>query len=249
MINPATRSGCFSARRIPTGPAEILHKEDGARQMQLDGKTIDDRGKIIERRGKLCCRRGFAIAHSGIVRREQMELPGQQRDKILEHEGRRWEPVPTSGSRRRTILDRRNPANDNVRDQGRWQMTSWTNDELTKVDAAEELEIAALRPDGTSRKPVTIWVVRVGQGIYVRSAYGTNPAWYRATKVRHEGYIEVASLRQEVTFEEADPAVGDQIDAAYRKKYRRHGAQYINSVITAEARSATIKLVPRRATA
>jgi hypothetical protein len=128
-------------------------------------------------------------------------------------------------------------------------MTSWTDDELNKIDAAEELEIATLRPGGTSRKPVTIWVVRVEQDIYVRSAYGTNAAWYRATKVRHEGHIDVASLRKDVTFEGADPAVGDQIDAAYRNKYRRHGAQYVNSVTTAEAQSTTIKLVPRGATA
>ena len=93
---------------------------------------------------------------------------------------------------------------------------------------------------------MTIWVVRVEQGIYVRSAYGTSAAWYRATKVRHEGYIEVTSLRKGVTFEEADPAADDQIDAAYRNKYRRHGAQYVNSVTTAEARSTTLRLVPRR---
>jgi hypothetical protein len=59
----------------------------------------------------------------------------------------------------------------------------------------------------------------------------------------------VASLRKDVTFEAADPAVADQVDAAYRTKYRRHGAQYVNSVTTAEARSTTLKLVPRWATA
>jgi hypothetical protein len=128
-------------------------------------------------------------------------------------------------------------------------MTSWTEDELNKIDAAEELEIAALRPDGTSRKPVTIWVVQVEEGIYVRSAYGTNAAWYRATKVRDEGHIEVANLRKDVTFDAADPAVADQLDEAYRNKYRRHGALYVDSVTTAEARSTTIKLVPRGATA
>ena len=127
-------------------------------------------------------------------------------------------------------------------------MTSWTDDELNKIDAAEELEIAALQPDGRSRKPVTIWVVRVERGIYVRSAYGTSAAWYRATKVRREGQIEVAKLKRDVTFDEVDPAVSDRIDAAYRDKYHRHGAQYVNSVTTAEARSTTIKLMPRKAT-
>jgi hypothetical protein len=126
-------------------------------------------------------------------------------------------------------------------------MTNWTDDELNTIEATDELEIAALRPDGTSRKPVTIWAVRVGQDIYVRSAYGTNAAWYRATKVCHEGHIAVARLRKDVTFEAANDAVGDQVDAAYRTKYRRHGAQYVNSVTTAEARSTTLRLIPREA--
>ena len=38
----------------------------------------------------------------------------------------------------------------------------WTSDELTKIGTAEELRIASLRRDGTLRKPVIIWVVRVG---------------------------------------------------------------------------------------
>jgi hypothetical protein len=128
-------------------------------------------------------------------------------------------------------------------------MTTWTDDELNRIGAADELAIAALRSDGTLRKPVTIWVVRCVSDIYVRSAYGTKPAWFRGTQVRHEGRIEAGGIQPDVAFEDADPAAADQIDAAYRDKYRRHGAQYVNSVITAEARSTTIKLVPRRATA
>ena len=57
------------------------------------------------------------------------------------------------------------------------------------------------------------------------------------------------TCEKDVTFEAADPAIADQIDTAYRNKYRRHGAQYVNSVTTAEARSTTIKLVPREVTA
>jgi hypothetical protein len=43
-------------------------------------------------------------------------------------------------------------------------MTAWTSDELGKIAAAEELEIASVRRDGTLRNPVTIWVVRHGDG-------------------------------------------------------------------------------------
>jgi hypothetical protein len=120
----------------------------------------------------------------------------------------------------------------------------WTSDELDKIGAAEELRIASLRRDGTLRKPVIIWVVRVGDDIYVRSAYGPDVAWLRGVKVRHEGRIIAGGVEKDVTFQDADASVNDQIDDVYRNKYRRHGAQYVNSVITPEARSTTIKIVP-----
>ena len=125
-------------------------------------------------------------------------------------------------------------------------MTAWTSDELNKIGKAEELQIASLRNDGTLRKPVTIWVVRVGNDLYVRSVYGRGSAWFRGTQTRHEGHIRAGSVDKDVTFvEETDSNVNEQIDAAYRTKYRRYAASIINSVITPEARSATIKLVPR----
>ncbi len=49
-------------------------------------------------------------------------------------------------------------------------MTTWTSDELSKIGSAEELEIASLRADGTLRKSTTIWVVRVGDDLYIRSS-------------------------------------------------------------------------------
>lgn len=45
-------------------------------------------------------------------------------------------------------------------------MTAWASDDLSKIGAAEELEIASLRRDGTLRHPVTIWVVRHGDDLY-----------------------------------------------------------------------------------
>ena len=62
-------------------------------------------------------------------------------------------------------------------------MPEWTSDELNKIGTAEELEIASLRQDETLRKPTTIWVVRVGDDLYVRSAYGRTSAWFRSTRV------------------------------------------------------------------
>lgn len=44
---------------------------------------------------------------------------------------------------------------------------------------------------------------------------------------------------------DAAPDLNDQIDAAYRVKYRRYAADIIASIVGAEARSTTIKLVSR----
>jgi hypothetical protein len=68
-------------------------------------------------------------------------------------------------------------------------MTAWTSADLTTIAAADELEVASLRQDGILGKPVTIWVVRDGDDLYVRSIHGRGAGWFRGTQVRHEGHI------------------------------------------------------------
>jgi hypothetical protein len=124
-------------------------------------------------------------------------------------------------------------------------MTTWTSDELTEIGAAEELEIASLRRDDSLRKPVTIWVVRHGDDLFVRSVNGPTAAWFRGTRARHIGRVRAGGVEKAVTFEDADHDIDDQIDAAYRTKYRRYAEHIIRSIITPEARATTLKLVPR----
>src|SRR6266705_5330225 len=101
-------------------------------------------------------------------------------------------------------------------------MTAWTTDELDNIDASDELEIASLRPDGTLRNPTTIWVVRLGDDLYVRSVDGRSSGWFRGSQVRHEGRIRAGGVARDVTFVDAEDDINDQIDAAYRSKYRRY---------------------------
>jgi hypothetical protein len=124
-------------------------------------------------------------------------------------------------------------------------MTTWTSEELTKIGTAEELEISSLRRDGTLTNPVTIWVVRVGDALYVRAVNGRNGVWSRATQVRHEGHISAGGVEKDVTFVDADPTVYDQVDAAFRTKYHRYAKSIVNSDLTPQARASTTKLVPR----
>ena len=124
-------------------------------------------------------------------------------------------------------------------------MTTWTNDELNKVGNAEELKIASLRSDDTLRKPTIIWVVRVGDDLYVRSVNGRTSAWFRGVQTRYEGHIHAGGVDKDVAFmEENDSNINNQIDAAYTTKYRRY-ASIASSMTTPTVRAATIKLVPR----
>lgn len=63
-------------------------------------------------------------------------------------------------------------------------MTAWTDEELGRIGEAQELQLASERPDGTLRPYVTMWVVRVDDELYVRSAYGANNPWFRRAKAR-----------------------------------------------------------------
>ena len=124
-------------------------------------------------------------------------------------------------------------------------MTQWTSDQLNKIGGAEEVHISSVRRDGTVRKPVTVWAVRYGDDLYLRSVNGRSAHWFRGTREKHQGRIRAGGVQQDVTFVDAGHDIDDEIDAAYRTKYRRYTGSILNSVLTPEARSATLKIVPR----
>jgi hypothetical protein len=124
-------------------------------------------------------------------------------------------------------------------------MTAWTSNELERIASADELRIAFQRPDGTLASPRTIWVVRDGDDLYVRSVNGRTSAWFRGTQASHQGHVEAGGVSKDVTFTDPEDSVDEELDAAYRAKYPRYSPNIVNSVLTEQARSATVKLVPR----
>ena len=124
-------------------------------------------------------------------------------------------------------------------------MATWTSDELTRIGSAEELEIAPRRADGSLARPRTIWVVRHGDDLYVRSVNGRTSAWFRGTQARREGHIQASGVSKDVSFADPGDDIGDDLDAAYRDKYHRYAASIVGSVLSTQARAATLKLVPR----
>jgi hypothetical protein len=129
--------------------------------------------------------------------------------------------------------------------EGDGPMTQWKGEQLDKLGTAEEVQIASMRGDGTLRKLVTVWVVRHGEDLYVRSVKGRNGPWFRGVQERHEGQIRAGGVQQDITFVDADPEIKDEVDGAYRAKYRRYAGRILDSVLTPEALASTLKLVPR----
>jgi hypothetical protein len=123
-------------------------------------------------------------------------------------------------------------------------MSGWTPDELRRIGEAEELGIASKRPDGTLRRYVTIWVVRAGEDLYVRSAYGSDNPWYRRAITSGDGRIRAGGVEKDVTFAAASDDDQPAIDRAYHTKYDRYGPAIVGGVTGAHAHDLTIRLVP-----
>src|SRR5437867_832831 len=125
-------------------------------------------------------------------------------------------------------------------------MTIWPKDELRKIAEADDLHISPFREDGvTYGTPTWIWSVVVDDALYVRAYNGPNSRWYQAAMRQKAGRVTAAGMTREVTFEPVDGPINDRIDDVYRTKYA--SSPYLQPMIGALARSATVKLTLREA--
>lgn len=124
-------------------------------------------------------------------------------------------------------------------------MTNWSPEELDLIGNAEELVIASERPDGTLSSPRIIWVVRVGDELFVRSAHGNRAVWHQSVKRAMRGHISAGGVEKDVIFEDAAGQFNAELDAAYWDKYRGPLAEYVPPVADEESHATTIRLVPR----
>lgn len=120
----------------------------------------------------------------------------------------------------------------------------WTQEELTAVGESEELEVAPTRADGSLRRPATIWVVRVGDHLYVRSWRGPSGSWFTAARATRAGRVSAGGVDRDVEFVTAGDGVNDAVDNAYRAKYGRYPS-YVDPMVAPDARATTLELVPR----
>ena len=123
-------------------------------------------------------------------------------------------------------------------------MSKWAKEELRKIAEVDDLHIAPFREDGvTYGTPTWIWSVAVGDALYVRGYNGTKSRWYQAALRQKAGKIIAAGMTKEVIFEPVNGSMNESIDEAYRAKYRE--SPYLNPMIAARARAATVRIMPR----
>lgn len=121
----------------------------------------------------------------------------------------------------------------------------FSSDEIRTIAESDDLRISPFRDDGvTYGTPTWIWSVVVDDGLYVRGYNGQQSRWYQAAIRQKAGRIRAAGMTKDVSLESVDGALNDRIDDAYRAKYA--GSPYLKPMISARARSATVRVQPKR---
>jgi hypothetical protein len=122
-------------------------------------------------------------------------------------------------------------------------MSHWTDQELRGIGDADELQLASRRADGSLRPFTTMWVARVGDDLYVRSAGGPDRPWYRNAMASRVGHVRAGGVDADVEFATAPPEANDEVDAQYHAKYDRYGPDIVGHVTGKAAQQVTVRLI------
>lgn len=74
---------------------------------------------------------------------------------------------------------------------------------------------------------------------------GPESAWFRGTQARQAGRVRAGGVERDVVFADASGDLNDSIDQAYRAKYSHYSENTLDRITSPEARSTTLRLVPR----
>ncbi|MBX5438505.1 MAG: DUF2255 family protein [Thermoflavifilum sp.] len=125
-------------------------------------------------------------------------------------------------------------------------MGNWTSKALQQFAAADDLHVSPYREDGkTYGTPTWVWGVVVENVLYARAYHGQRSSWYQAAIRQKGGKISMGGISAEVVFEavSSDDPIQEAIDKAYQAKYS--GSPYLPSMIRAQARAATVSILPK----
>jgi hypothetical protein len=120
----------------------------------------------------------------------------------------------------------------------------WGPGDLQQIETVRELEIAAQRVDGSSMRWTPVWVVRVGEGVYVRTWYPRTTGWFGTAVRSGRARIRLPQFEADVVVE-ALATVTAGLDAHVSRAYRtKYGDAASASMVTSEAEATTVRLRP-----
>jgi hypothetical protein len=127
-------------------------------------------------------------------------------------------------------------------------VSTWSQDDLDRLGGVGEVEVSSVRRDGSLSRARTVWIVRVGDQLYLRSVNGPDGAWYRLTRTFRQGRIEARGVARDVTWVDVEaarrPDVDPAVDAEYARKYQG-ATSAIAHVTSPLARTTTMRVEPR----
>jgi hypothetical protein len=118
----------------------------------------------------------------------------------------------------------------------------WSNEQLDAFGRAGEIDVAPRRDDGALGRSTTIWLVRVGDELFIRSYRGPDGGWHRAPTRTGRGRVSAGGTDYDVVFEPASDVDQAAVDDAYGAKYGR--SSYVDAMVTADAAATTLRLAP-----
>jgi hypothetical protein len=114
---------------------------------------------------------------------------------------------------------------------------------LAHLAEVEEISIGFRRPDGSTGS-TPVWIVRVGDNLFVRSIRGPEGGWYRRLRADPNGEVREGGHLHSV---HAEPVANThtiaEVTRAYATKYS--GSPFVRPLLEEPAASATLRLDPR----
>src|SRR4051812_49583926 len=112
-------------------------------------------------------------------------------------------------------------------------MSPWTGDERDRIADAQEVDIAPVRRNGELRRPTPIWVVRAGEDLYVRAAYGSSSGWYGVAPTRRQARGSAGGAGRGVRVRGVGPSVLVAPGPPYRSQ-DGHDARIAHELVDAQ---------------
>jgi hypothetical protein len=121
---------------------------------------------------------------------------------------------------------------------------TWAATDFELFSQSEEITIQTERTSGGFRREVPIWIVPLGNDLYVRSSHGRDSGWFRGAVECHGALVSTGKSVVFVELVEVREYV-PELDAAYSAKYAQYTNSFLPALLGAPAQAAALRLVPR----